>query len=192
MDERLVGWEEENFKNAYMSWIFNSMRADGYQILFDILYDTEFDWDHERVPMDANRESDGRYLRERFLEESEAEIPVPFGYLEWPASFLEVLVALAYRVDDQIMYDPNPDYGPWTWFWEWMENAGFDIHTDHELLAGNMLSYMVVGERVAKILERRYGTDGDGGFFPLEHPSSNQKTEEMWNQACSYMAERYL
>lgn len=185
------GWEEENFKNAYLSWLFHLLRADGYQVLFDVLYDTPFEWDRDLAPMDSNREADGRYLRKRFLEEEEPDIPVPPGYLEWPASFLEAVAALAVRVDDQIMYEPRSPCGPWTWFWEWMSNAGFDAHTDHEMLGGGSLSMMLVAERVAKIQERRYGASGEGGFFPLTDPGCDQRLEEMWDQACSYMGERH-
>lgn len=182
--------ETENFKNAYVNWIFREMHADGYWMLFDMLYDVPFEWDRKRVPMDSNREADGRYLRRRFVEET--DIVEPYGYLEWPASFLEVMVALAFRIDDQLMFDPHTNDGPWTWFWDWMHNAGLDVHTDSEMKSGLSLSYMMVMSRVNAIMDRRYSYSGEGGFFPLSDPGCDQRNEEMWFQANSYMGERYL
>ena len=184
-------WEEEteNFKNAYLSWIFREMRAEDYGILFDMLYDTEFRWDREKAPMDMNREADGRYLRNRFVNETGMEPPA--GYLDYPASFLEVVIALAFRVDDMIMYMPGNVEGAWTWFWEWMDNAGLSYYTDHNMLSGNQASFMMVSARVNAIMDRRFDPDGTGGFFPLSDPGSDQRREEMWSQANSYMAENH-
>ena len=182
--------ETENFKNAYRSWITVEMRAEDHAILFDQLYDTEFRWDEDKALMDMNRESEGRYLRRRFVDES--GMAAPTGYLEWPASFLEVMVALAYKIDDMIMYEPGGDEGPWTWFWEWMGNAGLSRFDDHEMLAGNQLAFMSVQARVNAIMDRRYEPSGEGGFFPLKDPGCDQRYEEMWFQANSYMIEKHL
>lgn len=185
-------WEEEtqNFKNAYRAWILREMHAEEYGILFDVLYDTEFTWREDLAMMDMNRESEGRYLRRRFVDET--EVRPPLGYLEWPASFLEVVVALAFKVDDMIMYDPSTPDGPWTWFWEWMDNAGLSYYDDHQMLVGNQAAFMMVSARVNAIMDRRYDPSGEGGFFPLEDPGCDQRTEEMWFQANSYMIEKHL
>ncbi len=192
MTEIELGWEEENFKNAYVNWIEREMRAGDYHILFDVLYDTEFTWDRQRVPMDSNREADGRYLRRRFSDAS--GLVEPFGCVEWPASFLEVMVALAFRIHEQLMYDPveHPEDGPWMWFWEWMGNAGLDTHTDDEMMRGGQGSFMMTTARVNAIMDRRYSYSGEGGFFPLEDARCDQRNEEMWFQANSYMGERYF
>ena len=185
-------WEVEtdNFSNAYRSWIIDEMRAYEYSILFDILYDTEFYWDEKSVIMDMNRESDGRYLRRRFVDETGAKCPE--GYLEWPASFLEVMVALAYKVDDMIMYQPSNTYGAWTWFWDWMDNAGFSRYDDHRLLREKQSGFAQIQAIVSSILNREYSYSGAGGFFPLSDPGCDQRSEEMWFQANSYMIEKYL
>ena len=181
--------ETENFTNAYRSWMIRSMHAENYAILFDVLYDVEFEWDRDKVMMDMNRESEGRYLRRRFVDESGMQ--PPDGYLDWPASFLEVLIALAYKVDDQIMYMPGNGTGPADWFWEWMDNAGLSYYNDHNMMAGNRVAFMMVLERTEMIMQRRYGPDGKGGLFPLREPGCDQRTEEMWFQADAYMGENH-
>ena len=116
----------------------------------------------------------------------------PLGCLEWPASFLEVMVALAFRIEDQLMYDPYKETGAWKWFWEWMHNAELDKHTDSEMLNGGSLSFMMTSARVNAIMDRRYSYSGEGGFFPLTDPGCDQRNEEMWFQANSYMGEKYF
>lgn len=190
MEDTTWGWEEENFKNAYVNWIEREMRAQDYHILFDFLYDTEFTWDRAVVPMDSNREADGRYLRRRFSNET--GLREPLGCVEWPASFLEVMVALAFRIEEQLMYDPLKETGAHIWFWEWMHNAELDVHTDQEMLEGSTMSYMMTTARVNAIMGRKYSYSGAGGFFPLKDPGCDQRGEEMWFQANSYMGERYF
>lgn len=180
-------WAMEDFENAYRNWISSRMHASKYSILFDILYDVEFEWDPD-IPRDGDRAADGRYLRERFSEESGTEMsPV---YLEWPCSFLEFLVALAFSIEESMMYDPE-DGGKdeSTWFWEMMDNAGLSAYDDDAMQAGGMIAFMKVTETVNMILRRRYDYNGYPGLFPLKKPAADQRKVEIWYQANAYFIE---
>lgn len=183
------GWATENFANAYRQWIVDRMNASRYTILFDYLYDVPFKWS-TNIPRDADREADGRWLRHVFSSESGLELP--YGALDWPASFLEVTVALAMAIEDKIMYDPDTPENEVDWFWEMFENADLTRATNDWMLDAPGLAQSWVGERVNAIMERRYSKNGDGGFFPLEFCPDDQREEELWYQANEYFAERYF
>ena len=183
-------WKLEDFSNAYMNWMMEEMHAEDYGMLFDVLHDAEFEWDHRKAPRDADRAADGRYLRLRFANESGMDIWE--DWLEWPCSFLEFMVALAYSIDDKIMYDPVRPDGPSLWFWDMMRNCGLDRYDDDNMMRGGMLSHMMVSETVTMIMKRRYEYNGNKGPFPLRHPEMDQREVEVWYQANAYYTEKYF
>lgn len=180
----------EDFSNAYMNWMLESMGDTGYSILFDLLHETDFKWDKRRFPRDSDRADDGRYLRLRFSNESGMDI-----WEEWlkkDCSFLEFLIALAYSIDDQIMYDPICPDGPKRWFWTMMHNCGLDKYDDGVMLRGTMVAYMTVLEIVNMIMERRFEPNGNFGLFPLKRPEMDQRNVEIWYQANAYFIEEFF
>lgn len=183
-------WKEEDFANAYRNWLADYMEAEGYSILFDVLHDTEFEWDHVRFPRDSDREADGRYLRLRFSDESGMDIME--DWLAWPCSFLEFLIALACAIDDKIMYDPDTPEGPWTWFWEMMANCGLKTCTDEWMMEAGMSGWKKVSEITKTITGRRYEYNGNLGLFPLRRPEMDQRSVEIWYQANAYFIEKYF
>ena len=189
MEEDIYGWEEVNFANAYKNWLERQMHAQNYRILFDFLYDFEFTWDYH-IPMDENRAKDGVFLREEFSMESGMEEPISARY--WPCSFLEFLIALCRRIENQVMYDPDSDTDASTWFWELMGNVGLDRCDDNWMLAQQGMGSMLVTEKVNEIMERRYSPSGEGGLFPLRNPETDQRKVEIWYQINDYFWENYV
>lgn len=182
-------WIAVNFENAYRNWIQDKMHAHDYGILFDILYDTDFEWD-KRIPRDSDRAANGKNLRMRFAGECGMEMTG--DVLDKPCSFLEFAVALAYTIDDKIMYDAdNPEQAA-DWLWEMFGNVGFDEYTDDYLMAGGMVAYMTVLEIADRIMKRRYEYNGHLGMFPLAKPEMDQRKVEIWYQANAYFIERYF
>lgn len=182
-------WAMEDFENAYRNWLLGLVDGGSHSILFDVLYDTEFEWDPD-IPRDSGRASDGRYLRLRFAEEEGIEMRDE--WLAWPCSFLEFLISLAIVIEEDIMYDPSePDRTP-DWFWLMMRNAGLDMYTDANMLEGGTMALGMVHEKVERILRRRYSPSGDGGLFPLKHPQMDQRKVEIWYQANAYFIEEYF
>ena len=180
--------ELEQFALDYRMWIFERMHGDGYSILFDFLYDSEFTW---CIPQDANRASDGRYLRATF--EYETGVACPDGWEEWPCNVLEMLCALCMKLEDMILYDP-PDgtEDASDIFWTMLGNCGLAIFDDEYLLAAGGRAFDELKDTLERVLEREYYPDGVGGFFPLKHPREDQRYVEIWYQANAFAIEQGL
>ena len=177
-------WEMENFANAYRNWLCVTMHGESYRILFDILYDTEYTW---ILPEDEHRAASGRYLRERF--ESETGLRCEEEWTEWPCSFLEMMVGLAYAMES-ILYDPARADGAYIWFWEMMENVGLAELTDDVMLGGAQNRWRYVDSVCRQVCQRTYDSQGHGGLFPMRHPSEDQRNVELWFQMQAYTIEK--
>ncbi len=183
-------WEQEDFANAYRNWMQERMQAEGYDILFDVLHDIPFEWDERNIPRDSDRADDGRYLRLRFSEESNMRIFD--GELAYPCSFLEFLIALAFEIEDNIMYDSSKPNQEVEWFWEIMSNLGLAKFTDERMHRESSLAYATVNEIADMVMKRRYDYNGYPGMFPLRKPQMDQTKVEIWYQANAYFIEKYF
>lgn len=183
-------WKLEDFANAYRNWIYSRMLGKGYGILFDFLHDTPFEWDTRKLPRDGDRAADGQYLRLRFADESGWDFEDE--WLDWPCSFLEFLVALAFTIEDSIMYDPSEPNREHEWFWLMMKNIGLDKFDDDRMLAGGTLAMSLVSETCNRVMKRRYDYNGAKGLFPLRNPAMDQRDVEIWYQANAYFIEEYF
>lgn len=182
-------WAKEDFENAYRNWMYRRMKASGYEILFDILFDTKFVWDPD-IPRDEDRAANGRFLRIRFSDESGMELED--DWLEDDCSFLEFMVALALSIEDKIMYDPEfPDQEA-DWFWMMMDNCGLAKYDDTRMNREGYSAFKDVSDIVMAIMERDYGFNGYPGLFPLAKPKQDQRTVEIWYQANAYMIENFF
>lgn len=179
-------WELENFANSYRNWLEDLVDGHRHRILFDVLYDTEYVWWIER---DEDRASDGVHLRERF--EYESGLRCPEGWDDWPCSFLEFIIAMAFIMEESLLYTPNGCQVS-TWFWTMMDNAGLSRFDDATMMSEAASASMEVEAIVTGILDREYGYDGSGGFFPLENPPVDTRNLTYWEQMNLYVMERGL
>lgn len=180
-------WNMDNFAVCYRNWLLTEMCADGYSILFDHLYNTEFKWTLDR---DEHRAMAGQNLRRRF--EDFAQIPAPDEWSEWPCSFLEMVIALAYSIEDSIMYDPDLGDRVSEWFWMMMTNLGLHVCTDRWLGQNGQSGLSYIDDIVQTVMNRTYDFDGSGGLFPLKYPDTDQRNVEFWYQANAYILEQEL
>lgn len=138
-----------------------------------------------RISRDRNREDDGLMLREEFCSEmglSGDEVDQFTN--ERPCSVLEMLIALAIRVDNEWIGDPGEAH-PEEFFWEMLVNLGLAKYHNrhfHEFLVENI---------VLKWLDREFEPDGKGSIFPLKHPHRDQRNIEIWSQMLAYVNENY-
>lgn len=159
-----------------------------YKTTIKEMFLTEFKW---IIPNDDNRASDGRDLREEFAELSVAVISKKDrdDLMMYPSNLLEVVVALAVRIED-IMMDMTAGVHYVRWFWEMFANLGLLPYYDNKF--NNYLEdYMEVREILEKFVNREYGEDGVGGLFPLERPTKDQRKVEIWYQMYAYLDENY-
>lgn len=165
----------------YLEWLYSQVADPNFQDedltyweVLKILFSVDFAY---VVRMDENRVEDGKALRRRFIAEQRLS-GVSEAWIELGCSVLELMVGLSERL--AFLADGEPHY----WFWELMGNLGLRHYND---------SYIIPTEDVEEILERvifrYYGPDGRGGFFPLKHPTRDQRDIELWAQLSDYVME---
>lgn len=151
-------------------------RPENYELLMRELHEINFLWSIER---DENRMKDGLALRYDFFDDHGVD-----GSFTKQCSVLEVLVALALRLDCDYIGDPG-DPHPEYIFWEMVCNLGLWMYENDNF------NEFAVEEKVADWLERRYKSDGKGGIFPLKHVTFDCRNEEIWKLAMAYITENY-
>lgn len=167
-------YEKLNLWYCYTDWLTTKILIDGqwpggrsYNNLIHFLNNKEFVVDHN-VSRDKNRASDGIQLRREYFGE---------GYPTLPCTVLEMLIALAIRIDSEYTGDPG-EPKPGVIFWEMVNNLDL-THTNNP------------GRILDRFMMREYEPSGRGGLFPLKHPTSDQRYVEIWYQMMSYVMENY-
>ena len=133
------------------------------------------------LPMDENRDIDGRNLRELYLDSGGTE-----AVLDGPASVLEVLIALARRCDADIMYDNVLGDRTEVWFWMFLSNIGLDLYVNR------IYEEAAVDDVLNTWLDREIGYNGEGGLFPLDYSDVHQNSVELWKQMLYFLDSRYV
>lgn len=136
------------------------------------------------LDLDSNREADGINFRYRFGLENGYDQRIVASYLDdCPCSVLEMMVALAFRCEEQIM--SNMEYGNRTgqWFWAMIDSLGLsdmdDVHFDASF----------VDEVIDIFLNRNYERNGKGGLFTVHAAEYNMPRTEIWYQMNYYLNE---
>ena len=172
---------------AYYNWLC-SLIADSkpkgrvsYSKLLDYLHHTEFVY---TIPMDGNRYADGVNLRYRFGYEHGIDAPVVASCLDiYPCSILEMMVALAFRCEEHIMFNPNYGMRAGRWFWIMIHNLGledmYDSNYDEE----------TVNSVIWRFLDRKYTHDGKGGLIYIPNSQYDMRTTEIWYQMQRYLSQ---
>lgn len=165
----------------YLQWLYGQVaevryktRSRTYWSLFGILYRKEFAW---TILNDDNRVADGIKLREEFMEDEGLD-RVDQNWLEEPCSFLEMLIGLARHLAFLTEGDVKD------WFWHCLQTLDLYMYTDARHIPEDE-----VNEILDVVIWRRYGRDGQGGLFPLKHPTRDQRRVELWYQLNAYLME---
>lgn len=165
---RLVGLRNGGFPSDFR-----------YERLLYFLFSKDFKYVIER---DKNRMQDGLSLRYEYIEETGIEKDDFESESSVNCTCLEVLVALATRLDREYVGDPSEGQ-PELIFWAMICNLGLDEFRDS---AWN-------GPEVERIIDiwllREYNYDGNGGIFPLSVATFDQRESEIWSQAMAWISE---
>ena len=171
----------------YFKWLC-SLVADSrpkgrvsYKRLLNYLHHIEFVY---TIPMDSNRYADGVNLRYRFGYEHGIDSPVVASCLDiYPCSILEMMVALAFRCEEHIMYNPNYGMRAGRWFWMMIKNLGLidmtDGHFDEEH----------INSVIWRFLDRQYSYDGEGGLIRIPDCPYDMRSMEIWYQMQRYLSQ---
>ena len=177
-------------RQDYFQWLCEQVHIDSSAVPFWLLagamHATEFSW-ARNIPMDENRAMDGIALREEYRRDTYRTDTVYLDELH--CSVLEMLVALARRIDFELS-DPDDvtDHSS-SYFWEMMSNLGLMSYSDDTYVDYD--GQMNVSAILNEWLNRGYSENGEGGLFPLYTPIRDQRTVEIWYQMSAYLRERY-
>lgn len=166
----------------YRNWLLNicNFSISGYDKLMEQLHESPFEAVLER---DNNRIKDGLDLRQRFLIEN----GINGNFYEHPVSVLEVLIALAIRIDSEFLGNPN-DPRPDFIFWDMIRNLGLDKFDNKHYNSDEI--YRILGIWI----NRTYDFYGNGSIFPLNKKSgcSDQRKNEIWTQMTAYINTNFM
>ena len=171
----------DELNKAYFEWMYSLVCDDepSYRELFHFLHGVDFTY---TIDMDGNRFDDGVNLRYRFADESGYNGRMGAKYLDSrPCSVLEMLLALAIRLEEHIMSDPEQGDRTRIWFWTMLSNLELDDMIDSRFDANH------VENAIQKLLNREYGRDGKGGLFRIKHCKYDLRNVEIWYQANWYL-----
>lgn len=173
---------ENAVASRYFEWMCGCVRDkehNNYAKLLHQLNDIEFTY---TLPMDGNRYEDGIDLRYRFGYDCDYDESVIAYYLDnHPCSVLEMMVALALRLEEHIMDDPDIGNRTSVWFWEMIFSLGLsDMSNDN-------YSELKISATIQQFLDREYTKDGRGGLFTIKGIQKDMRDAEIWHQACWYL-----
>ena len=173
----------------YYRWLTNSICPDSYarrmlmySDLLWYLYISPYTWE---FMMDENRFCDGQELVLNFAGDNGLDYYQTKADLvrHCECSMLEMMGALAIRLETSIKSDIR--YGDRTgyWFWGMIENMGLSHYTDKNFDATE------VDDILRRFLARDYAADGRGGLFYVEQPDCPMYDTDIWHQAMWFLHE---
>ena len=171
----------------YYIWLLDLIDNDKYDVndytdVLDKLFRTEF---YDLVDNDSNRIEDGFDLRNDFSEEIGEHLYFVMDELPDFCSVLEMMIALARRMETDICYDENYGDRSAQWFWMMMENLGL-IYQDNDHYDEDEVS-----EILDNFLERHYSKTGQGGLFSVKNGQIDMREIEIWYQM-NYFLDEFL
>ena len=169
----------------YFEWLLEKIDdpvAENHTELLKDLHNIPFRW---KLHRDEFRAYDGINLRPMYMKEKGI---TDNGYIfteyrDTECSMLEMMIALA----EYFSYDViGASYKTTAqWFWSMANNLGLLEATDYNY------SPEYVRDKIRVFTDRAYAKNGEGGMFPLKHPSKDQRTVEIWYQLSEWFKENY-
>lgn len=158
-------------ENIPSKWRWDQLISHLFQVPFRYGY----------IAMDGNRMEDGIRLRDRFGDEFH------YGQNELSlldvheCSVLEVMIALAFRMEEETM--ASTEFGDRTnqWFWSMIVSLGLSGMTD------DRYDPEYVDEVLERFLDREYCPDGRGSLFTVPGTKKDFRNIEIWYQMCEYL-----
>ena len=134
--------------------------------------------------MDVCRATDGINLRYRFATENDIPyVKIDSVFQGVPCSMLEMMVALAIRIEEHIMEDRSMGNRVGQWFWNMIVSLGLAAMDDNRFD-----DYRADGI-IDRFLSRTYQPNGAGSLFTLSRPTIDMRTIDIWYQLMAYLNE---
>ncbi|UQS94734.1 hypothetical protein SEA_ZEINA_60 [Arthrobacter phage Zeina] len=179
----MIDLEDRPLDHLYFEWLYKQVASirnqnprRSYWNLMKYLYDMPFVWE---LRNDEHRAEDGKKLRHEFIEKCDIQ-DVEVNWLQLECSVLEMLIGLARRASFESQGEPLE------WFWQMLENLGLRDYSD---AVWNDMVAEDVEDTMFRVMNRTYEANGDGGLFPLENATDDQRAAELWKQMSCYIIE---
>lgn len=108
-----------------------------------------------------------------------------------PASFLEVMVILVEQMAFEVHGIPLIDDNPASFFLELLDNCGLGYLKDEAFVQDPDQCQEEFVRITKTINDKAYLPNGEGGFYPLEHPTEDMRTVGLLQQLDRYLVEKY-
>lgn len=172
-----------NVRTLYFRWLIGKLdkhMVKKYSSLLMHLFKDTF-IENQEVPMDVNRARDGIALRKRFISENEYFGDSELEIIQYEdCSWLEMLIALAERIDDQMMFDMNLGNRTDKWFWLIINQMDLSKFDEKNYV------YDQIKRKLNRFIRREYENDGKNGIFKCNR---DVRKIEIWYQMMEYFNE---
>lgn len=181
--------EQDKIINEHFEWMYHLVCNEShynkisYRKLLYLLHSIPF-MPVTHISMDDNRRIDGLDFRYRFGYENGYSTDMIDEYLgNMSCSVLEMMVALAHKVEETQTIDD--DYGDRTgqWFWTMIVSLGLGGMDDSNY------DEFYAREVIERFQMRDYEPNGKGGLFTLTDPPEDLRKVEIWCQFMWYLNE---
>ena len=176
-----------NLNNEYFEWMYHLVCSDkrynklSYRKLLKYLNSVDF---IPLMDMDDSRRIDGIDFRYEFGYKNGYSNHLIHDLIDnRNCSVLEMMVALAFRVEEQIM--SNYLFGNRTgqWFWIMVVSLGLGQMDDKRF------DQRYCDEVIDRFMRRNYSANGAGSLFTLDHPRADMRDVDIWTQFMWYLSE---
>lgn len=176
---------QDDLQHRYFEWLYHLVCGDdeynrlSYRKLLSFLHSVEFTY---IIDFDENRAQDGIDFRYHFgLVHGYPQDLIDECLGHMPCSVLEMMIALAFKVEEEIMCSNNHGDRTGQWFWNMVVSLGLGYMNDNDF--NEYAAYRVI----SNFLERNYSPDGRGGLFTIENCPYDLRTVQIWSQFMCYL-----
>jgi hypothetical protein len=177
--------------DLYLNWLIGLVideEHSNYTELCGYLMSVDFRWS---VPMDENRASDGVHLRLTFMDQT----GYSFDNLDAPCTVLEMMIALALKVSENVLWDGTNNWTPFI-FWTMVENLDLLCYDNNYFWKMHGRIGQDLEAKIDNFLDRKYDKNGKGGLFlPTQKNFAIPKKwdqMEVWYQCAEWLNENFV
>lgn len=176
----------------YEDWLIDTVwhsvdfRGPRYHRLFSFLFNTPF---VPSMEMDEVRANDAIDLRYSYADTYKIPYDIvdrDLGGQMHQCSMLEMMVALALRMENHIMEDASYGNRTGQWFWSMIVSLGLDGMDDVNFDDHKAESV------VARFNSRSYEPSGKGGLFTIQNPNIDMRQYDIWYQMQNWISENFI
>jgi hypothetical protein len=190
MNTLSLGGKREYYRWLVDNFVYDPHNSDShYEYLLQKLFLEPF---KSCLDRDADRAEDGDALRNSYLIERDYtahDKEVIFG--DFPVSLLEVMIALASRMEVNIMSNSGEGDRTSYWFWMMANNLGVVNYTDEYIESrGVQNADWNLGVILERFAAHEYEPNGVGGLFYIPN-RGDVRNMEIWYQMHAFIQNFY-